>query len=107
LVVKAITTFDRNRYSYYDRGYTIVYILTDAYGNTVLYKATTNRARYGNENELERGDHVTMTATVKEHSVYKGVNQTIVQRPKWTLTLRPAGQIDDQVETIDDNDSIF
>lgn len=102
LTVKAVTTYDRRGFSYYDRGYTIVYIMADSNDNIIIYKATTGRADYKNGNEVERGDIVKVTATVKNHAEYKGVKQTTIQRPKWELVVRPAGQIDDKVEEIGD-----
>lgn len=43
-------------------------------GNVVTYKGTANIGA--------TDDTVTLTATVKEHTVYQGVKQTVIQRPK-------------------------
>ena len=49
-------------------------IARDEQGNAVTYKG---RADLGG-----KGDTVTVKATVKEHTVYNGVKQTVIQRPK-------------------------
>ena len=48
--------------------------LEDAAGNVIIHKGT---GFY-----CEKGDTVTITATVKDHSVREGVKQTIITRPK-------------------------
>lgn len=49
------------------------HIMHDAAGNVITYK--------GGSRLAEKGETVTFKATVKEHSVYKDVNQTVVARP--------------------------
>jgi len=49
-------------------------IARDERGNVVTYKGKTD---IGN-----KGDTTTVKASVKEHTVYNGVKQTIIQRPK-------------------------
>jgi hypothetical protein len=59
----------------FDNFYGVTYInsLVDNDGNHFVYKG----------NELgNAGDVVTLKATVKEHSEYNGVNQTVINRPK-------------------------
>jgi hypothetical protein len=49
-------------------------IASDEQGNTITYKG---RSNIGN-----KGDTTTIKASVKEHTVYNGVKQTVIQRPK-------------------------
>jgi len=49
-------------------------IARDEAGNTIAYKGRTNIG--------DKGDTNTVKASVKEHTVYDGVKQTIIQRPK-------------------------
>jgi hypothetical protein len=55
-------------------GTTYINLCRDQQGNAVTYK--------GNSNIGEVGEVSNVRATVKEHTVYNGVNQTIIQRPK-------------------------
>lgn len=50
-----------------------VHSMRDAAGNVVVYKG--NRI-------AEKGQRITMKATIKEHAVYKDLKQTVVSRPK-------------------------
>lgn len=56
-------------------GTTYGHIYKDADGNVVLYKGSTRLPG-------ERGDTVTLKATVKDHAVREGVQQTMLSRPK-------------------------
>lgn len=51
-------------------------IATDDKGNTITYKGKSEIGLKGETN--------TIKATVKEHTVYNGIKQTVVQRPKIT-----------------------
>lgn len=55
-------------------GTNYITIARTAEGNVVTYKGRTD---IGN-----KGDTLTIKASVKEHVVYHGVNQTVIQRPK-------------------------
>lgn len=55
-------------------GNNYITIARDEQGNAVTYKGKTD---IGN-----KGDTTTVKASVKEHTVYNGVKQTIIQRPK-------------------------
>ena len=46
----------------------------DADGNVVVYKGSTTVG--------EKGETVTLKATIKDHGEREGVNQTIIARPK-------------------------
>ena len=67
-------TFDRERWE----NPFAIWTFHDVDGNAVIYKG-------GNPNALdgvrERGDKVTLTATVKAHDAYNGEPQTIIARP--------------------------
>jgi hypothetical protein len=55
-------------------GTNYITIARDEAGNAVTYKGRTD---IGN-----KGDTTTVKASVKEHTVYNGVKQTVIQRPK-------------------------
>jgi hypothetical protein len=59
----------------FDNFYGTTYINTmkDADGNVFVYKGSNRLAK--------NGEKVSIKATVKEHGVYKGVKQTVVNRP--------------------------
>lgn len=82
VTVDAVTSYDRPQYHYNDRGYTMVYLMSDANGNRVVYKSTTSHACL-NDKQLEKGYKVKVTATVKEHKEYNNEKQTLITRPKW------------------------
>ena len=58
-----------------DFGVVHVHIFKDADGNVVIYKGS-------NYLEGERGDTLTLKATVKAHNDRDGVSQTLISRPK-------------------------
>jgi hypothetical protein len=49
-------------------------IARDEQGNAITYKG---RSDIGG-----KGDTVTVKASIKEHTVYNGIRQTVIQRPK-------------------------
>lgn len=55
-------------------GTNYITIARDEQGNVVTYKGRTD---IGN-----KGDTTTIKASVKEHTVYNGIKQTVIQRPK-------------------------
>ncbi len=55
-------------------GTNYITIARDEQGNAITYKGRTD---IGN-----KGDTNTIKAAVKEHTVYNGVKQTVIQRPK-------------------------
>lgn len=76
-------------YSYYDNGTRHIYTFRDADGNCIVWKTSNPLGTWvedgnGHEDwvEAEVGDTVTMRATVKEHSEYKGTKQTVITRAK-------------------------
>ena len=71
-------------YGYYDSGRRHIYAFADADGNCYVWK--TANAIYADDYDgyAEVGDTVSMRATVKEHSEYRGIRQTVITRPKVT-----------------------
>lgn len=84
--VKYIKEFASN-YGY-NRSFNI-YTFKDAEGNTIVWKSSSimmvdeeiNHPNY----YIKRGDKVSITATVKDHKVYKETNQTVILRPKYKV----------------------
>lgn len=62
-------------YGYYTE--TAILLIVEA-GSTVL--KTTTKAAWAFD--IDQGDTITVTATVKKHADYKGIKQTVVNRPK-------------------------
>lgn len=69
---------------YYGR--TSIYEFADENGNCIVWFTGNVVECYDEESDqwvyAEVGDKVTMRATVKEHSEYKGIKQTVITRPK-------------------------
>jgi hypothetical protein len=61
-------------YGSYPTIVSFLYLCTDENGNAVNYK--------GNSAVFDNVDTVTVKATIKEHTEYNGVMQTVIQRPK-------------------------
>lgn len=57
-------------------GFMSIYKFNDKDGNDVIWKTNTNQ-------DFSVGDKVECLATIKSHDEYKGVNQTIINRPKF------------------------
>lgn len=57
-------------------GYTDVYTLTDSAGNVFVIKYT------GSVWEMDEGEKATFKGTIKEHSTYRDVKQTVLTRAK-------------------------
>jgi len=58
-------------------GFNFIHILEDADKNVLIYKG--HGAAFDG---VDKGDTITITATVKSHTERDGVKQTIIQRPK-------------------------
>jgi len=67
LVVERVHSYDT------DYGATYINICRDASNNVIVYKGS---------NEWGKGEKIVCKATVKDHSEYEGVKQTMIQRPK-------------------------
>jgi hypothetical protein len=73
--ITRVVAYEGISYSYYDDGMRTIIELTDKEGNVLTY--------FGNGNNIgDKGETVTIKATVKDHTVYKGLKQTVIQRPK-------------------------
>lgn len=55
-------------------GLTFINIMNDEDNNIIVYK--------GGKKLAEEGDKIVLTATIKDHTEYKEIKQTIIQRPK-------------------------
>lgn len=77
------------KYNYYGTTH-YIHTFVDADGNVLVWK-TTNPVEYINDDVYEfisEGSVVEITGTVKEHSEYKGIEQTILSRCKFSLIER-------------------
>lgn len=88
LTLVRVNSYERPAYTY---GYEWVdiYTFADAHGNCYVWK-TTSVLKQDYEDEdgfiestyADPGDKVIVRATVKEHSEWKGIKQTVITRPK-------------------------
>jgi hypothetical protein len=79
LVVKFRTSFETQF------GCTQVYVCEDADGNVIVYKGSSYLTPVtcgAGQHYAEKGDRITLKATIKEHTVRDGIAQTIISRPK-------------------------
>lgn len=83
--VEKIITVPCSSFFYGDRNSIDIYIIKDNAGNVLIYRSKDSQLDKKSGNYVESGSIITVTATVKSHEVYKGINQTLVQRPKWTV----------------------
>ena len=103
------------KYSYYPTTHYIHHFV-DAEGNTIVWKST-NIVEYVEGRECKfvtEGSVVELTGTVKEHSTYKEVEQTVVTRCKFKLieAAKTEWEIQQekaeaQMQTIGENDIIW
>jgi len=64
-------------------GTTFIYICEDQNKNTVVYKGTSSPFAFTPDGQPRgKGHSLTVKATVKDHTEYQGVKQTLIQRPK-------------------------
>lgn len=75
LTVRFVTYFETQW------GTTWVFVMEDAEGNVVVYKGS-SWLYNEQKNQADKGDKITLKATVKEHGERDGVKQTIIARPK-------------------------
>lgn len=76
--IEKIITVSAPQFSYYDRDEQEIYLMLDENNNRFIYRTKTYI-------EVNEGDTVEMTATMKEHNEYKGEKQNIVSRPKFIV----------------------
>ena len=87
-----IVEFKDYKFSYYGTT-TYIYIMKDADDNTLVWKTTSfmHTESYdedGNPVEfyaVKKGDKLSITGTVKDHSIYNDVEQTVLNRVKFTI----------------------
>lgn len=95
------------KFSYYGTTH-FIHTFEDADGNTMVWKSTNmvetindgkeNPNRKGDVVYIPEGSVVEMTGTVKEHSEYKGAEQTIFTRCKFNLIERAKSKFEIQQE---------
>ena len=88
-VYKKSFDFVDYKFSYYGTTHHI-HTFEDAEGNTIVWKST-NPVDYVEGDEykfIPTGSIVELTGTVKEHSIYKETEQTVVTRCKFKLIER-------------------
>lgn len=88
--VKMVSIFEYQDYKFSYYGATrYIYTMRDDAGNVLVYKSgaylaikTGDKDRWGNpvETGIRRGDKISISGMVKDHSEYKGTKQTVLQR---------------------------
>lgn len=88
--VKMVSIFEYKDYKFSYYGATrYIYTMRDDAGNVLVYKSgaylaikTGDKDRWGNpvETGIRRGDKISISGMVKDHSEYKGTKQTVLQR---------------------------
>lgn len=80
--------YERTCYNGWGTEMVSIYTMTDDEGNCFVWKTTSvlgidvDNGSYIDFEPAEMGDRIEMKATVKEHSEYRGVKQTVIVRPK-------------------------
>ncbi len=78
--------YEYEDYSFNYRGTThYIYSMTDSDGNVLVWKTTkcmSEQVKAGHWHYVRKGDRLQITGSVKEHSVYKETEQTVLQRVK-------------------------
>ena len=80
VTVDKIVEVEVQKFNWFDSGIMLIYLLRDQNGNRIVYK--TKSSLFYNNEPIEEKTTITIKATVKMHSEYKGEKQTIVQRAK-------------------------
>ena len=92
--VTLINVYEWTDYSFNYRGsIRRIYTMTDAEGNVFVWKTSScmsikvNTDRNGNDvwHVIEKNDRIQITGIVKEHSIYKDEEQTVLQRVKFKV----------------------
>ena len=78
IVIETTITFSKGFEGFY--GTTFINSLEDAEGNVFIYRGNCIG---------EKGDKLTLKATVKEHGEHDGVRQTVISRPKVLESAQP------------------
>ena len=72
---KKTVSFEKIKFSYYDSSYIHIHMFEDKDGNVLTWKTT-------NYIDAKRDTVIKLKGTVKEHTEYKGIKQTILTRCK-------------------------
>lgn len=90
------------------------YIMEDDQGNVYVWKTTTTLVFGYDDHHLDcirKGDKMTISGTVKEHSEFKGVKQTILTRCKFALVAHKPDEIvlkrEQQMQSLEEGDLIW
>lgn len=75
VILEKTIVIGKQKYSYYDQDFQLVYLFKDSNGNRLVWKTT-------NELGIDDGTELKIKAVIKAHSEYKGEKQTIIQRVK-------------------------
>lgn len=100
------------KFNYYGTTH-YIYIMKDANGNVLVWKTSTTLVFDDGENMdcIRKGDTMTIRGTVKEHSEYKGVKQTVLTRCKFELVAHKpddtAIKSEKQLQSIKDGDFVW
>lgn len=109
------------RFSYYGKDH-FTYIMEDADGNAFVWKTTNmlgmdvlkeerNESKYYTFEGVHKGDTCTIKGTVKEHSEYKGVQQTVLTRCKVTAIEHAPDEVEikkeQQMQSLEEDDFIW
>lgn len=87
LTLVDVFEFSGTSYSYYDDGTTYLYKFNDGNGNCVVWKTKKFMYEWHDaESDMWEMVEVKARATVKEHSEYRGIRQTVVNRPVFKAT---------------------
>ncbi len=115
-VVTLVNEFSyENRY-YNTRNYT--YIMKDSEGNVLVWKTTTvlgfnfiNDKGFERYDVIRKGDTMTISGKVKEHTEYKGIKQTVLTRCKYSLVSHAPDKVEvkreQQIQSLAEGDVIW
>lgn len=85
VTMEKIITVPCSSFHYNDRASIDIYIMKDQMGNQIIYKSKTIATDKKKGINIDQGMTVNVAATIKELNSYKGINQTIIQRPTWSV----------------------
>ena len=117
VTLTGIFAYTDYKYSYYGTTH-YTYIMTDAEGNSLVWKTTNDLMLWDEKKEendmIRKGDTMSITGTVKEHTDYKGVPQTVLTRCKFSLVSHAPtedalnkAKAEQQMQTLEKGDFIW
>lgn len=111
-----------NDYSYTDKKFSYygtthhIYTMQDAEGNVYVWK-TTSCLLFESDNDhgrmdcIRKGDTMQISGTVKEHSEFKGVKQTVLTRCKFALVAHKPDEVvvkrEQQMKSLEEGDLVW